>query len=107
MARNENIGRKRHMGAHKYQRLRWKSAKSREPYYIYKCMIPGCTHYVPRDLVIGNETICWKCNKTIIMDSQMTYLAKPHCKKCTASKKSQVSLEEVESNLDKLLNGGL
>jgi hypothetical protein len=83
MAKKKKKG-AQHPGPHKYQRIKWRSRKADgEPYVIFKCMLPGCTHYVPRDLVVGNETICWKCGRTFQMAYAHTYLAKPHCVYCT------------------------
>src|SRR6266498_1358996 len=95
-----------HSGPHKYKRIKWKSREgSGEPYIIFKCMLQGCTHYVPRDVVIGNETLCWKCGKAFQMTPASVYLAKPHCLSCTKGKKDRVSVEDVMTHLDKLLGG--
>lgn len=106
MARKKKKG-AQHPGPHKYQRIKWRSRKADgEPYIIFKCMLPGCTHYVPRDLVVGNETICWKCGRTFQMAYAHTYLAKPHCVYCTKGvKKEEVALDDVTANLDKILGG--
>jgi len=97
---------KAHVGPHKYQRILWKSRKVEgEPYYIFKCMLPGCTHFVPRELVIGNECECWRCGKTFIMTLPATYLKKPHCMSCTKGRPEDVSVDDVTANLDKILGG--
>jgi hypothetical protein len=95
-----------HTGPHKYQRIKWKSrASSGEPYIIFKCMLPGCTHYTPKDLVVGNETICWRCGREFQMGVPHTYMAKPHCIACTKGKKGTASVDDVMSNLDRILGG--
>lgn len=95
-----------HKGPHKYLRIKWKSRVSAgDPYIIYKCMIPGCTHYVPRDLVVGNESICWKCGDSFQMSLATANLAKPHCLKCTKGKRGEASVDDVMTNLDRILGG--
>lgn len=96
-----------HSGPHKYQRIKWNSRSSGEPYFIFKCMLKGCTHYVPKDLVVGNESLCWKCGKEFQMTRASTYLKKPHCPACTKGheKEGDVSVDKVAANLDKLLGG--
>lgn len=95
-----------HAGPHKYRRLRLKSRQERgKPYYIFKCQLPGCTTFKARDIVVGDETLCWKCGKPFQMTYAATYLAKPHCPSCTDSKKGGPSVSDIESNLDKILGG--
>jgi hypothetical protein len=93
---------------HKFRRIRWKSRQNKgKPYYIFKCQIPGCTHFKSRDLVVGDESECWRCGNTFQMTYASTYLAKPHCPSCTENKKEGPSVKDVEANLDKILGGGL
>lgn len=93
-----------HGGPHKYQRISWRSRQAKgEPYVIFKCMLRGCNHYVPRDIVVGNETLCWRCGKTFQMTTASTYLKKPHCPNCTKSKIED--LYDVTANLDRILGG--
>lgn len=96
-----------HGGAHKFRRIKWKSRQNKgEDYYIFKCQIPGCTHYKSRDLVVGDMCVCWRCGNEFQMTYASTYLAKPHCPSCTETKKGD-SVKDIEANLDKLLGGGL
>jgi hypothetical protein len=95
-----------HAGPHKLMRINWKTRRGEKdkPYYIFKCQIAGCAHYKPRDLVIGDETICWRCGNTFQMSYASTYLKKPHCPSCTETKGS-VDINTVTDNLDKILGG--
>lgn len=96
---------KTHKGAHKYRRIQWRSRqKTDTAYYVFKCQIPGCTTFKVRELVIGDMCICWRCEDTFQMTYASTYLAKPHCPKCTETK-GPVNIDSVISNLDKLLEG--
>lgn len=94
-----------HSGPHKFLRIRWKSRQEKgKPYFIFKCQIPGCTHFKPRDLVIGDESVCWRCGGTFQMTYASTYLKKPHCPSCTETK-GEVDIHTVTDNLDKILGG--
>jgi hypothetical protein len=95
-----------HGGPHKYKRIVWKTRTTNEPYIIFKCMLPGCMHYVQRELVVGNESICWKCGNAFQMSMSSTYLAKPHCPHCVEGKKGEASIKDIAANLDKILGGG-
>lgn len=64
---------------HKYVRVKMKGGE----YIVYKCVLPGCTHFINRDLVVGHETLCWKCGTTIVMTMKLATLRKPHCVDCT------------------------
>jgi len=64
---------------HKYKRVKLPYT---ENFVVFKCQIPGCTTYKPRNLVIGEESICWKCNESLILDSENTYMQKPTHKYC-------------------------
>lgn len=94
-----------HRGAHKYRRIRWKSRQeSGEPYYIFRCQIDGCPTFKSRDMVVGDLCVCWRCGKDFQMVYASTYMAKPHCAKCTKSK-GPISVDAVMSNLERLLEG--
>jgi hypothetical protein len=53
---------------------------------IYKCMIPGCGHYLTREMVLGRLSICWKCGGQMVMSAYSVTLKKPHHRECTRSK---------------------
>lgn len=67
MAKNKHV--------HQYRR-----ATLGKDYLIYKCVLPGCTHYISADLIIGKKNKCWRCGDDHIISRK---LAKPHCAKCT------------------------
>lgn len=65
-----------HGGPHFYRRV--KMGKNKD-YIVYKCIKPGCPHYVPRELAVGRPSLCWSCNKEFIMTSKNLQQAKPTC----------------------------
>lgn len=53
---------------------------------VYKCMQPGCTCYKPRELVVGEYSLCWKCNEPLVMNMENTTLVRPTHKDCREKK---------------------
>lgn len=51
-------------------------------YEIFRCMIPGCTHYKTREMAIGQKSICWNCGQEMILNMENTTLKKPTHEEC-------------------------
>lgn len=62
---------------HKYKRVT--TDKDKE---IYKCVLPGCPHYISPDLVLGRFSECWECKMTFIMNEKSITRLKPKCNTC-------------------------
>lgn len=65
---------------HKYQRVKLGGRQSK--YIVMKCMLPGCTHFIRRDLAVGRKSICWKCGGELILNMENTTLKKPTHREC-------------------------
>ena len=61
---------------HKYQKAKLGN------FVVFKCMLPGCPHYIRRELVIGRESICWNCNTKMILTMANTVLKRPTHEEC-------------------------
>ena len=79
---------------HKYVRKKVGS----KGFEVYKCSIPGCTHFVQSVFLPGRKSICWRCNTVFTIDEKTALLKKPHCNDCTRFKKPR------EKNVEKVLN---
>lgn len=96
---------------HQYVRKELKRKMTDEPYVIFRCMIPGCTHYLREELAEGQKSICNRCGKDFILTKAAMELKKPHCVECTRGYKrkgkldERVSVADIALNLDKLLEG--
>lgn len=67
---------------HKYQR-----ETLGKDYIIYKCVLPGCTHYLPLPLIVGKVSICWNCGmEFIIRKGKNGINKKPKCENCVNHK---------------------
>ena len=82
---------------HKYQK---KDIGSNKKYEVYKCMIPGCSHYISLKQAEGKLAICHSCNDAfVITRSTLTGssgkpLAKPKCPDCINHKKPLVDINK-------------
>lgn len=74
---------------HKYKRM----SVGRKGHEIYKCMLPGCAHYLPYvELAIGRLSQCWGCNSPIELTQDMVGNLKtirPVCENCKELRKAQ------------------
>ncbi len=62
---------------HKYQRT-----TLGKNFLIYRCMVPGCSHYVSAKLMLNRICECWRCGNPMVIDKYSAHLAKPHCENC-------------------------
>lgn len=78
-----------HEGPHKYERVE----VGTKGWVVYKCMLPGCSHYLPSaKLIVNKVSICWGiCNNTAIY-TQEDYekkLKHPMCDNCREVRRKQ------------------
>lgn len=62
---------------HKYRRI-----KMGNDYEVYKCVLPGCPHYIRPELVVGRFSLCWGCDEQFTMSATSATRLKPKCQKC-------------------------
>lgn len=74
---------------HQYQRVRLGDS-----YIVYKCMLPGCTHYIRTELAEGRQSICPRCGGVFVLNKANMSAKKPHCKGCVKkyNKKEEVNV---------------
>lgn len=90
---------KHHEGPHKYYRSEHRHSKTP----IYRCGLPGCTHFVYEALIINLNSICWRCEEVFTILKKTLRNKKFHCEGCTRGRdKSQ-----TENIVDKLLGDGI
>ena len=61
-------------------------------YVIYRCVLPGCTHYLPERLIKGKFCVCWRCGEPFIIK---LLHSKPHCDDCIEKKKPEIDEDFV------------
>ena len=72
---------------------------------IYRCMVPGCPHYVHKKLATGRISTCWYCDESFVMTKKSVNLKKPHCLNCRVAHNAnkRVKPEIAEAFLDTVL----
>lgn len=89
---------------HKYERRRLGSFK-KSGHEIYKCTIPGCTHYmVDMEYVVGRYSQCWgilpngdECPNEVEITRYMVFSERrkhPLCEECKQRRKEKRMTEE-------------
>ena len=68
---------------HKYKRV---LLSERTGTHVFKCQVPDCKRYLARNLVIGETSVCWKCNGSLTLTMENTSLAKPTHMECRGVK---------------------
>jgi len=84
--------------AHKYKKIRFRESG----FVVYKCILSGCSHYVPPELLIGRKSVCWRCGgEHTINDIK---LAKQVCEDCRDLRRKTKKKKFNDSTIDTLLN---
>lgn len=60
---------------HKYLRVKTKKNER----VIFRCVLPGCMHYITEEFIVGKESICWRCPKVFVIQGRMKYRTRPYC----------------------------
>ena len=82
---------------HRYKKTDLARKKGVNPYIVYKCLEPTCTHYIPVHLAEGKMCMCSRCKEPMIItkhtltSSNGGAMLYPHCGACTKSKKPDVN----------------
>lgn len=74
-----HLARKVKLHVHKYKKFKqYKNGNA----YIFRCMLPNCSHYIPESLLEGKASVCWGCGKEFILGPRAKYSVQPKCKAC-------------------------
>lgn len=87
---------KRRSHVHKYQRVKWGKAGT----IIWRCMLPGCTHYVHTEMAKNRKSLCWKCLGVFVLTGEKLMRVRP---KCDACQHTAVNEKEKPLTIDDLL----
>lgn len=53
---------------------------------IYRCIIPGCRHFIGEALILGQVSVCNRCDEEFVISKKMISprrVKKPHCDNCS------------------------
>lgn len=79
---------------HKYKKVNIGSIN--KDYFVYQCMRPTCSHYIPVKQSEGKLCECNRCgepmiiNKVVLNGSNGGPMARPHCTECIERRKDKV-----------------
>jgi hypothetical protein len=57
------------------------SRKKDGSFRVFKCSLPGCSHYIREDLIENKESLCWSCRGPLILVKDLIS-PKPVCRDC-------------------------
>jgi hypothetical protein len=78
---------------HRYKKINL--GENGKDYFVYKCMKPACSHYIPINLAEGKLCECNKCgepmilSKAILTHSSGKPMTKPHCGSCVKRRRDK------------------
>lgn len=76
---------------HRYKKVNLSRQRGKE-YFVYRCMKPACSHYVPITIAEGKLCECNRCGEPMIIGKTQLYgshgeaMTKPHCSNCVERK---------------------
>lgn len=85
----------KHQHVHSYHRKQLGQSR------IYKCVQPGCTHFINEQLIEGRKCICSRCGNVfiIIKATIKNCPAKPHCEDCYQTNNIDKKMDDILSEL--------
>jgi hypothetical protein len=87
---------RRQAHVHKYKRTNIGRVKE---YLVYKCELPGCTHYTPVEMVIGKTTKCCICDKPYEIKAADIQYVRIACDACKGKRvKNPLMREKIIQN---------
>jgi hypothetical protein len=69
----------------------------KDPYIVYQCTLPGCTHHERPELLLGKPTRCNVCDEPFLLNRYALTKANPKCPDCIEHKDKDAinAIEEV------------
>lgn len=80
---------------HQYKRVKGKNS------VMYRCVLPGCSHYVRDIFIVGRIAKCPYCGENFLVTNELARRKTLHCEDCT-SRKSAIKPEEVTEFLGEI-----
>lgn len=87
----------------KYDHIHKYELKKLGKYEVYKCMQPGCRHYIAKGLAENRLSICWKCSEAFVLMKEVMHMHKPKCQECRGKAKKVATVKQLD-RLGELLN---
>lgn len=93
---------------HRYKKVNIARKNPEKPYWVYKCQIPTCTHYIPLTVAEGKLCICNRCGELMVISKfTMTQsggkpMTLPHCQDCVKKRKDTAMEEAVAIYMERM-----
>lgn len=91
---------------HKYKKVNIARKRNKEPFLVYKCQVPTCTHYIPLNLAEGKVCECNRCGGIMVITKETLTrsnggaMSLPHCNDCI-KRKNATEISALAGFLDK------
>ena len=69
---------------HQYRRVKLTNS------IVYRCVLPGCTHYIRPQFIINQIALCPYCGNNYLISRELSRREVLHCADCTKGKKIKV-----------------
>lgn len=79
---------------HRYQRT-----KLGDNFIVYRCMLPGCAHYIRKELIMGKLCNCYRCGEDFIIGKKEMRRVRPHCG-CVQRAKPDIEMDKMRQFLE-------
>lgn len=87
--------RKKTSHIHQYQKVEW----GKNGTIVWRCVLPGCSHYLHDQFIDGKRSLCNECRAVFIMNKDKMRRKKPKCDRC------QMKKDPIAAKFDSLLEG--
>lgn len=82
------------MSKRKYNHLHKYKKVMRGKQTVFKCMQPGCPHFIDYNLAENALCACNRCDESMILTRVKMQLVKPHCDNCV-KRKDPVKVDRI------------
>lgn len=72
-----------------------------QPFVVFACQKPACTHWIRHNLAIGKLCECNRCHNPMVLDKETVKLTKPHCQDCII-RKSKIHIDKLTELLKEI-----
>lgn len=87
--KHNHLYRKTNIGKKTYDKAT--RAWTKNNYIVYRCMKPGCNHFIIPSLIIGKVAECWRCSLDFIINRKsLKNIRDLHCDDCTVKRSKPI-----------------
>jgi hypothetical protein len=80
---------------HQYMRVQLKNS------VVYRCMLPGCSHYKRAAFIVNSIAKCWYCGNDFMITRELAKRKRVHCDSCT-ERNVKITVPDIQNFLEEL-----